>query len=83
MSKHVQMMKIAVKYQIFENLDFNEKEPKTSGFIDFSTSNIQIFHADACVRCCAGSLLTWCEALSVMMCLRAAEGQNPGLSAQK
>ena len=47
-------MKIIVKYQIFENLDFNEKEPKTSGFIDFSTSNIQISHADACVRCCAG-----------------------------
>ena len=47
-------MKIAVKYQILENLDFDEKEPKTSGFIDFSTSNIQISHADACVRCCAG-----------------------------
>ena len=42
-------MKLAVKCQIFENLDFDEKEPKTSGFIDFSTSNIQIFHADACV----------------------------------
>ena len=48
------MMKIAVKYQIFENLDFDEKEPKTSGFIDFSTSNIQIFHADACVRLSRG-----------------------------
>ena len=68
-------MKIAVKYQIFENLDFDEKEPKTSGFIDFSTSNIQIFHADACVRCCAGFLFTWCEALSVMMCVRAAEAR--------
>ena len=33
-----------------------EKQPKTSGLIDFSTSNIQIFHADACVRCCAGFL---------------------------
>ena len=74
-------MKIAVKYQILENLDFDEKQPKTSGFIDFSTSNIQISHADACVRCCAGSLLTWCEALSVMMCLRAAEGQIPSLYA--
>ena len=49
------MMKIAVKYQIFENLDFDEKEPKTSGFIDFSTSNIQIPHADACVRRRAGT----------------------------
>ena len=48
-------MKIAVKYPILENLDFHEKEPKTSGFIDFSTSNIQISHADACVRCCAGT----------------------------
>ena len=55
MLKHVYTKKIAVKYQFFENLDFNEKEPKTSGFIDFSTSNIQIFHADACVRCCAGT----------------------------
>ena len=76
-------MKIAVKYPIFENLDFHEKGRKTSGFIDFSTSNIQIFHADACVRCWAGCPLTWCEALSVMMCLRVAEGQNPALSAQK
>ena len=76
-------MKITMKYQILENLDFDEKEPKTSGFIDASTSNIQNFHADACVRCWAGCLLTWCEALSVMMCLRAAEGQNPALSAQK
>ena len=75
-------MKIAVKYPIFENLDFHEKEPKTSGFIDFSTSNIQISHADACVRCCAGSLLTWCEALSVMMCLRAAEGKILSIYAQ-
>ena len=83
MLKHVQMIKMGLKYEILENLDFDEKEPKTSGFIDFSTSNIQIFHADACVRCCAGFLLTWCEALSVMMCLRAAEGQNPALSAQK
>ena len=74
-------MKIVVKYQILENLDFDQKQPKTSGFIDFSTSNIQIFHADACVRCCAGSPLTWCEALSVMMGLSAAEGQIPGLSA--
>ena len=49
-------MKIAMKYQIVENLDFDEKQPKTSGFIDFSTSHIQIFHADACVRCCAGVL---------------------------
>ena len=49
-------MKIAVKYQILENLDFDEKEPKTWGFIDFSISNIQIFHADACVRCCAGMI---------------------------
>ena len=83
MSKHVHMMKIAVKYQIFENLDFDEKEPKTSGFIDFSTSNIQISHADACVRCCAGILLTWCEALSVTMCLGEAEGQNLGLVAHR
>ena len=74
---------MGLKYEILENLDFDEKEPKTSGFIDFSTSNIQISHADACVRCCAGFLFTWCEALSVMMCLRAAEGQNPALSAQK
>ena len=70
-----------MKYQFFENLGFHEKEPKTSGFIDFSTSNFQIFHADACVRCCAGCPLTWCEALSVMMCLRAAEGQIPSLYA--
>ena len=49
------MMKIDVKYEIFENLDFDEKEPKTSGFMDFSTSNIQIFHADACVRRRAGT----------------------------
>ena len=83
MLKHAYTKKIAVRYQFFENLDFDEKEPKTSGFIDFSISNIQIFHADACVRCCEGCLLTWCEALSVMMCLRAAEGQNPALSAQK
>ena len=68
-------MKKAVKYQNLENLDFDEKQPKTSGFIDFSTSNIQISHADACVRCCAGFLLTWCEALSVMMCLRGAEAR--------
>ena len=47
-------MKIDVKYEIFENLDFDEKEPKTSGFINFSTSNIQIFHADACVRLSRG-----------------------------
>ena len=83
MLKHACTKKIAMKYQFFENLDFDQKEPKTSGFIDFSISNIQIFHADACVRCCAGSPFTWCEALSVMMCLRAAEGQNPALSAQK
>ena len=76
------MMKIVVKYPIFENLDFDEKEPKTSGFIDFATSNIQIFHADACVRCCAGSPLTWCEALSVMICLGTAEGQNLSIYAQ-
>ena len=50
-------MKIALKYPIFENLDFHEKEPKTSGFIDFSTSNIQISHADACVRRCVGFLV--------------------------
>ena len=54
MLKHIYTQKIVVKYQFFENLDFDEKEPKTPGFIDFSTSNIQIFHADACVRCCAG-----------------------------
>ena len=54
MLKHVQMIKMGLKYEILENLDFDEKEPKTSGFIDFSISNIQIFHADACVRCCAG-----------------------------
>ena len=47
---------MAIKDHFFENLDFNEKEPKTSGFIDFSTSDIQIFHADACVRCCAGAV---------------------------
>ena len=69
-------MKMVLKHEILENLDFDEKEPKTSGFIDFSISNIQISHADACVRCCAGSLLTRCEALSVMMCLRAAFGQK-------
>ena len=83
MLKHVYMIKMGLKYEILKNLEFHEKEPKTSGFIDFSTSNIQISHADACVRCCAGLSLTWCEALSVMMCLRAAEGQNPALSAQK
>ena len=54
MLKHVQMIKMGLKYEILENLDFDEKEPKTSGFIDFSTSNIQISHADACVWCCAG-----------------------------
>ena len=54
MLKHAYTKKIAMKYQFFENLDFDQKEPKTSGFIDFSTSNIQISHADACVRCCAG-----------------------------
>ena len=69
MLKHVQMIKMGLKYEILENLDFDEKEPKTSGFIDFSASNIQISYADACVRCCAGFLFTWCEALSVMMCL--------------
>ena len=47
-------MKIAVKHQIFEDLNFKENQPKTSGFIDFSTSNIQISHADACVRRRAG-----------------------------
>ena len=46
-----------MKYKILENLDFYEKQPKTSGFIDFSISNIQISHADACVRCCVGSWL--------------------------
>ena len=76
-------MKIAMKYQIFENLDFDEKQQKTSGFTDFSIANIEIFYADACVLCCAGFLLTWCEALTVMICLGVAEGQNPGLSAQK
>ena len=58
MLKHVQMIKMGLKYEILENLDFDEKEPKTSGFIDFSTSNIEIFHANACVRCRAGCLLT-------------------------
>ena len=57
MLKHAYTKKIAVKYQFFENLDFNEKEPKTSGFIDFSISNIQIFHADACVRLSRGEYL--------------------------
>ena len=55
MLKHAHTKKIAMKYQFFENLDFDQREPKTSGFIDFSTSNIQISHADACVRCCAGT----------------------------
>ena len=32
-------MKIAVKYQIFENLDFKEKQQKTSEFI--KTTNLQ------------------------------------------
>ena len=41
------MMKIAVKYQNLENLDFDEKQPKTSGFIDFSTSNMHFRSADA------------------------------------
>ena len=54
MLKHVGMMERAMKYETFENLDFKEKQPKTSGSINFSTSNIQISHADACVRCCAG-----------------------------
>ena len=54
MLKHAYTKKIAVKYQFFENLDFDKKEPKTSGFIDFSTSNIQFFHADACVRLSRG-----------------------------
>ena len=40
--KHAYTKKRAVKYQFFENLDFDEKEPKTSGFIDFSTSNIRM-----------------------------------------
>ena len=77
------MIKMGLKYEILENLDFDAKEPKTSGFIDFSTSNIQIFHADACVRCCAGFRLTWCEALSVIICLGEAEGQNRGLVAHR
>ena len=40
MLKHAHTKKIAMKYQFFENLEFDQKEPETSGFIDFSISNI-------------------------------------------
>ena len=83
MRNHEFDTEIIIKTLEIEKSKNQEKQPKTSGLIDFSISNIEIFHADACVRCCAGSPFTWCEALSVMMCLRAAEGQNPALSAQK
>ena len=43
--KRVYMMKIMLNYEILENLDFDEKKPKTSEFIDFSISNIQISYA--------------------------------------
>jgi len=55
MFKHDKTQKIVIKYYFFENLDFHEKEPKTSGFINFTISNIQIFHANACVRRRAGT----------------------------
>ena len=35
--------------------DFPENHQETASDTNFSTSNIQISHADACVRCCAGS----------------------------
>ena len=49
MLKHIVMMKIAMKYQILENLDFDEKEPKTSGFIDF---RFQIFKFSMLTHVC-------------------------------
>ena len=53
---------------------------------DSSILRLQIFKFSMLTHVCGvarGSRLTWCEALSVMMCLGAAEGQNPALSAQK
>ena len=56
MLKHAHTKKIAMKYQFFENLDFDQKEPKTSGFIDFSCSNMHFRSADAAnnLKCAPG-----------------------------
>ena len=37
------------------NFKIHEISHEMHSPIDFSSSNIQISHADACVRCCAGS----------------------------
>ena len=36
------------------NFEIDEISHEMHSPVDFSTSNIQISHADACVRCCAG-----------------------------
>ena len=38
-----------------KNFEIDEISHEMLSPVDFSISNIQIFHADACVRCCAGS----------------------------
>ena len=50
MRNHEFDTEIIIKTLEIEKSKNQEKQPKTSGLIDFSTSNIQISHADACVR---------------------------------
>ena len=37
-----------------KSFEIHEISHEMHSLVDFSTSNIQISHADACVRCCAG-----------------------------
>ena len=43
-------------HRFYEDLKNIRFQPKTSGNRDSRHQNSQTFHADACVRCCAGSL---------------------------
>ena len=45
-------MKIEEK---LKNLEIHEIHHEMHSPVNFSTSNIQMSHADACVRCCAGT----------------------------
>ena len=57
--------------------DFPENHQETASETNFSTSNIQISHADACVRCCAGIrgiLKAWRDRIGGKLCVGIGRG---------